>query len=226
MKIQAAIFDMDGTLIDSLMFWDVLWSTLGKRYLGDETFRPTEEDDKKVRTLTLQDAMHLIHRNYHIGENGNEVWQFATDMLHSFYAERVELKEGVRPFLDYCKAQGVQMCIASATASELLEAAIEHCDLGHYFTRIFSCAALGKGKDQPDIFLQAAEFLGTEIQDTWVFEDSLTAIETATKIGMPTVGIYDRYNFGHEQMAKIATHYIGPGETLMKLIEHPQSMKG
>ena len=64
MNIKAAIFDMDGTLIDSLMVWDVLWCRFGEKYLNDKSFSPSEEDDKKVRTLTLKDAMNLIHNNY------------------------------------------------------------------------------------------------------------------------------------------------------------------
>ena len=65
---------------------------------------------------------------------------------------------------------------------------------------------------------KAAEFLGAEIKDTWLFEDSLTAIETATKIGMPTVGIYDKFNYGQDKIKEIATEYINSTETLIKLI--------
>ena len=65
----------------------------------------------------------------------------------------------------------------------------------------------------------ASEFLGEELKDTWVFEDSVVAIETATKIGMPTVAIYDRFNFGQERMKEIATIYVAEGESLLKLIK-------
>ena len=64
MDIKAAIFDMDGTLIDSLMIWDVIWSNFGETYLNNKDFRPCKDDDKKVRTLTLKDAMTLIHNHY------------------------------------------------------------------------------------------------------------------------------------------------------------------
>lgn len=219
MEIKAAIFDMDGTLVDSLMLWDVLWSSFGEKYFNNKDFRPNAKDDKAVRTLTLKDAMELIHKNYNMGESGQELLNFADNLMLDFYSNTVELKSGVREFLDYCKQNGVKMCIASATAPELVKVAIKHCDIEKYFLKVFSCADLGLGKDKPDIFLLASEFFGEELKDTWVFEDSVVAIETATKIGMPTVAIYDRFNFGQEKMQEIATEYIAKGESLLKLIK-------
>jgi HAD superfamily hydrolase (TIGR01509 family) len=192
---------------------------LGEKYLGDPNFVPREEDDKKVRTLTLKEAMDLIHRNYGLGANGEEVWRDADRIIADFYMNEVELKPGVRAFLNHCKCEGVKMCLASATAPELLDLALKHCDLEKYFSKIFSCGTLGKGKESPDVFLLANEFLGEKMEDTWVFEDSLTAIETVTKIGMKTVGIFDRFNYGQERIEAIATTYIAEGETLLKLIE-------
>lgn len=220
MKIKAAIFDMDGTLIDSLKIWDVLWSKMGEKYLNDPSFTPGAEDDKKVRTLTLKDAMELIHRHYHLGESGNELLMLANQVLSDFYNHDVMLKDGVREFLEHFKNNGVKMCLATATAPDLLNSAMQHCDISKYFLKTFSCSILGKGKEEPDIYLLAADFLGEDITETWVFEDSLVAIETATKIGMPTVGIYDRFNFGQDKIKEIATIYIGPGETLLKIIEN------
>ena len=219
MKIKAAIFDMDGTLVDSLMVWDVLWSSFGAQYLQDPKFAPTAEDDKKVRTLTLKDAMALIHRNYGIGESGEALLEQANRMMVDFYANRVEMKPGAKEFLQHLKENGVKMCIATATASELVSVAMEHCGLYEYFPKVFSCGDIGKGKDHPDVFLIACEKLGVAPEDTWVFEDSLVAIRTAQKIGMQTVAIYDRYNFGQEEMRQIATHYIAEGETLLKPLD-------
>ena len=219
MEMKAAIFDMDGTLVDSLMLWDELWSTFGKKYLNGHKFVPSMEDDKMVRTLTLKDAMCLIYDKYRLGKSGEELLELANSMIFDFYANSVELKSNVREFLEYCSNHDVKMCIASATAPELVHVAIKHCDIEKYFLKVFSCSTLGKGKEQPDIFLLANEFLGEKIEDTWVFEDSLTAIETATKIGMNTVGIYDRYNYGQDRIKEISTTYIAEGETLLKLIQ-------
>ncbi len=217
MNIKAAIFDMDGTLVDSLMLWSVLWTDLGIRYKNDRNFAPSQNDEKKVRTLTLKEAMELIHINYNLGESCEELYKYGESLVNDFYANKVQLKAGVREFLDFCRDYGVKMCIASATSTELLKIAIKHCNIGEYFQKVFSCAESGKGKEYPDIYYKACEFLGEKPENTWVFEDSLTAIETVTKIGLPTVGIYDRYNFGQDKIKEIATEYIDKDETLLKL---------
>lgn len=218
MEIKAAIFDMDGTLVDSLMVWDVLWSRFGSLFIKDEKFRPSEEDDKKVRTLKLNDAMDLIHKNYGFGKSGSELLKIANEMMIEFYSTDVKLKKGVKEFLENLKANGIKMCIASATAMELIEVAMNHCGLKQYFDKVISCADVGKGKDEPDVFLAAANFLGEKIEEIWLFEDSLVAIETARKIGMKTVGIYDKYNFGHERMKEISDLYVDDEETLLKVL--------
>ena len=219
MKISTAIFDMDGTLIDSLMLWDVIWKTFGKRYLNDDTFAPSKADDKAVRTVPLQDAMELIHANYGIGANGAELVSVANELSADFYANSVKLKAGVKEFLEECYKSGIKMCIASATAPEMISVALEHCGITRYFSEIFSCTMLGKGKDSPDIYMLARDFLGSAVEETCVFEDSLVAIETASQAGFLTVAIYDRFNYGQEKMKQIATAYIAEGEALTKLID-------
>jgi beta-phosphoglucomutase-like phosphatase (HAD superfamily) len=87
------------------------------------------------------------------------------------------------------------------------------------FMKVFSCSDIGKGKDSPDVFLLAKEFMGEKIKETWVFEDSVVAIETAVKAGFPTVGIYDSFNYGQDKIKEIANEYIAQGQTLLKLIK-------
>lgn len=219
MKIESIIFDMDGTLVDSLMIWDVLWSKFGERFLGDAGFRPRPEVDKAVRTLTLKDAMCHVHEVEKIGKNGEELLDAANEIMIDFYSNTVELKSGVKEFLDWADKCGIKMCIASATDKKLVEIAVSHTGIGKYISKLFSCADIGKGKEHPDVYKIAHEYLGTDIDKTWVFEDSAAALCTARSIGMPTVGIYDKFNFGHDVVAENSTIHIGDGETLKKVIE-------
>ena len=219
MKIKSAIFDMDGTLVDSLFFWDVMWDILSKKYMNGEKFTPTPEDEKFARTSTFEASMNLFHEHYGLGESADELLQTFIDSLRNFYEKDVKVKNGVIEFLEHLKNNGVKMCIASATTPDLISIALKHCGIDKYFSKLFSCGELGIGKDKPDIYLLAKDFLGTEIEETCVFEDSLTAIETAVKIGMPTVGIYDQFNHGQDRIKEIATEYIADGETLLKLVD-------
>ena len=91
--------------------------------------------------------------------------------------------------------------------------------LDRFFPRIFSCNDVGKGKEHPDVFIEAHKYLGSEKDSTWIFEDSIVAIETAVGAGYKTVGIYDKYNFGLDRVKTLSTVYVGEGESLRKLIK-------
>lgn len=218
MKIKAAIFDMDGTLVDSLMIWNVLWSNLGEKYLSNPNFSPSAKDDQAVRTLTLKDAMELIHINYDMAQSGAELLDVATNIMIEFYSSSVKLKPGVLRFLDHLYQSGTNMCILSATALDLIGVAVEHCNISKYFSNIISCAAFGYGKENPEVFKYAQNLLNTPNEEIWVFEDSLTAVKTAKSIGMNTVGIFDKNNYGQEELKTISNVYIDDGESLVKLI--------
>ena len=111
------------------------------------------------------------------------------------------------------------MCIASGSFSEFVNIVIKRLGIDKYFSGVFSCADTGKGKDEPDVYLEALEHLGTKKEDTWVFEDSHVAIVTANKAGFKTVGIYDKCNYGFDEIKKIATECVLENETLEKFIK-------
>ena len=218
MKFKAAIFDMDGTLVDSLSFWDYFWADMGEKYRGDRGFRPSAEDDRYVRTTTIRELGEFLYEKYGFGESAEEVISGGEEYMRSFYIEKVSAKEGVVPFLSELCKQGTKMCIASASPPALIRVALESTGLSGFFERIISCSDVGAGKNKPDVFFAAAEHLGEKAEDTWVLEDSLTALQTAKTAGFKTVGIYDKYNYGHDDMKRLSDEYIADGETLLKLL--------
>lgn len=208
---------MDGTLIDSLGFWEELWGRIGDKYFGGQPFEPNDEDSKALRTMMLSDVADMLHDHYRIADSGGKLLEFIEDQIIAFY-KAVKPKDGVIPFLDHLSRLGVKMCIASATAPHLLSVALDACDLRKYFAFVISCTDVGSGKDKPDIFLEAVKRLGTPFEETWLFEDSLVALKTAEEIGMNRVGIYDKNTSRQDEIRRASTVYIDCGETLMKLV--------
>ena len=136
MRIKGAIFDMDGTLVDSLMLWNIIWAKFGSLFCEDGVFAPSEKDDKAIRTMTLKDAMDYIHSRYNIGKTGSELFDKANEIINDFYSNEVMLKDGVAEFLEYCKSKGIKMCIASASDMEFLKIVAKRCDIEKYFVDI------------------------------------------------------------------------------------------
>ncbi len=219
MKIKSAIFDMDGTLVDSLMFWDIFWQDIGRNYLKQENFKPDEEVDKKIRTMIFSDAMSYIKKYYEIPLDEEKFLAESEKNIENFYITTVKGKEGARELLDYLKSKKIKMCVASATDMKYIEIALESCGLRDYFDTVLSCADIGVGKDQPDIYLKAMKKLGDSAEEICVFEDSYVALETAKKIGFQTVGIYDKYNYEQDRLKKASSIYLHQGQTLRELVE-------
>jgi len=219
MKIKGAIFDMDGTLVDSLMFWGYLWRAIGIKYFGDEEFTPDPAIDRMARTTIYAYAMTKFYERYALPCTLEEFLDFATDSISDFYKNEAKPKAGAVELLSYLKRKNVKLCLASATARDGLETALTATGIKEYFDLIISCADIGVGKDRPDVYLAALRKLGLSKDDVVVIEDSCVALETAKNAGFHTVGVYDKYNFGHDRLKAAAEIYLDDGTSLDALIE-------
>ena len=219
MKIKGAIFDMDGTLVDSLFFWNFFWKSLGKRFLNQDDFVPAVEVDKHVRALNLHDSMQLVKDHYGISEPVETLLAFAYEGLEDWYRNHAKVKDGVVSLLEHLKSLGIPMCVASATDIYYVRLALKHHGIAHYFDEIISCTEVGAGKDRPDVFLYTAKKMGLPAEDICVFEDSFMAVETAHNAGFLTVGIFDPYNnFEPARLRAASNLRVDEGQTMEDLI--------
>lgn len=213
MKITGAIFDMDGTLIDSLSFWDCFWRDMGERYFDDPSYRmDAAHFDSHVRTMIFSRAISYIHAYLNIPCPAEEFDRFAAEYVERFYRTVVTAKAGARELLAALRERGVRICLASATDRRYLGIALDSCELSDFFTSesILSCSDIGVGKERPDIYLAALKVLGASPDETFVFEDSALALETAKKAGFVTVGVYDSHNIPTQQRLLAASDiYLG-----------------
>ena len=165
--IKGAIFDMDGTLLDSMSAWD----GVGEKYLRRLGCEPKADFNDAIKDLSLRQAASYSKNEYDIALSVDEIVDGVNAMVEDFYRNEVQLKPGIAEFLRVLNERGVKMCIATASDRSLVEAAIQHCGIDKYFSEIFTCGSVGHGKDEPHIYRQALESLGTEKHDTVVFED-------------------------------------------------------
>ena len=202
--IKGAIFDLDGTLLDSMFIWD----TIGEEYLRSLGKEPHEDLKETFMTLTLEEAAEYYREHYGVTLSVKEIVDGVNAMVEQTYRTKVTLKPGISEYLAWLKENGVRMCVATVTDRHLVEETLERLGVRHYFSEIFTCAEVGFGKDKPVIYQKALEHLGTEKRDTYVFEDLPFALNTAKTDGFPTVGVYDRHEVHQDELKELADYYI------------------
>ena len=202
--LTGAIVDFDGTLLDSMFIWD----TIGEDYLRTLGKEPHEDLKETFMTLTLEEAAEYYREHYKVTLSVTEIVDSINAMVEGIYRTKVTLKPGVMAYLRLLKERGVKMCVATVTDRYLVEDTLERLGILHYFCGIFTCAEVGYGKDKPIIYQKALEHLGTAKEETFVFEDSLFALETAKIDGFPTVGVYDMHESRQEEMKRLADCYV------------------
>ena len=202
--VKGAIFDLDGTLLDSMFIWD----TIGEEYLRSLGKEPHENLKETFMTLTLEEAAVYYREHYGVTLSVKEIVDGVNAMVEQTYRTKVTLKPGIAEYLAWLKENGVRMCVATVTDRYLVEETLERLGVRHYFSEIFTCAEVGFGKDKPVIYQKALEHLETEKRDTYVFEDMLFALNTAKTDGFPTVGVYDRHEVHQDELKELADYYV------------------
>jgi HAD superfamily hydrolase (TIGR01509 family) len=186
-NFKGAIFDLDGTLLNSMPIWE----TVASDFLVKQGITPGAEVNEAVRSMSIQQVCALFCSEYGLPLSNEDIIDGINKMVEDFYFHQVPLKSGVAEALARLKNRGVKMCVATATDRYLVEAALRRNKVLQYFDRIFTCTEVGAGKDQPDIYLRALDALGTDLADTVVFEDALYAIRTAKETGFIVAALYD-----------------------------------
>ena len=199
-----AIFDLDGTILDSM----ALWNGFGHRFLASCGVKPRPDLDDIIHTLSIWEAAAYFQEEYGIQKPAAQIVDEINHMLEEEYFYHIRAKEGAGAFLKLLQERGIKMCVATATDRYQVEAALKREGLLEYFEAIFTCSEVGEGKQSPRIYLQALERLHTPLRKTWVFEDMLSAVKTAVKAGFPVVAIQDFYALADEkELRELATHY-------------------
>jgi len=183
-----AIFDMDGTLVDSTDYWN----QLSHEFLHSKgIFQIPEDLLTRIKHLTVAESVDVFIDQLGLAGNSAVLSREMNDMMARHYERDVPAKDGAADYLQALQRQGVTMCVASATAPDLIDLCLDRLGLRQYFAFILSCEEVGAGKSQPDVYLTAARRLGAAPEEITVYEDAVHALFTAKSAGFRGIAIYD-----------------------------------
>lgn len=202
---KAIIFDLDGTLIDSMN----VWSDIDKEFFKMHDL-PFEEDyQKEIGHKGLKEIAAYTKFRYNLKESEDEIVTIWLDMAKEAYAYKIPLKEGVKSFLEYLQSKNIKMGIATSNSLELTELVLKHHDIYKYFSKVVTVNELKTNKGSPDIYLHISDSFGLIPSECIVFEDLLTGIRTAKKAGYKVVGVKEISSLDKEkEIREIADLYI------------------
>ncbi len=203
-KYKGIIFDLDGTLLDSIP----VWSKVGEKFLESQGIAPPPQLKKALKKKSLRQAAEYFIETFRLDFAADEIITRINNIVEHHYKNTIPLKPYVREFLNYLRDKNVKMCIATASNKELVERALDRHGILSYFEFVLTCEEVGVGKDQPDIFIQAVQRLGLNIKDVLIFEDSIHCIKTAKNAGFKVVGVYEQSAGDRVKEMKILSDYF------------------
>ncbi|MBE6025190.1 MAG: HAD family phosphatase [Cellulosilyticum sp.] len=187
-QFDAVIFDLDGTLVDSM--W--VWEEIDRVFLGKRNIPVPTDMDKALEGKSFTETAQYFKERFQLEMSVEEIKVEWNEMAWDFYTTKVPLKKGVKVFLDALKAQNIKMGIATSNSVQLVAAVLKALDITEYFQQIRTSCEVGRGKPFPDIYLKVAEDLEVGPNKCLVFEDIPNGVQAGKNAGMTAWGIRDR----------------------------------
>ncbi|MBX7356899.1 HAD family phosphatase [Clostridium chauvoei] len=204
-NIKAEIFDLDGTLVDSM--W--VWEQIDIDYLSSKGHKVPDGIKDEISHLSFNDTALYFKNRFSIEDSVDEIINCWNVMALDYYSNKIKLKKGVLEFFNKLKENNIKIGLATSNSLPLLEATLKNNNLYDYFDAITVTDEVKKSKANPDIYLLAAEKLNISPKDCIVFEDIVQAVNGAKLAGMKVVAIYDKSSENQkEDLISLADKYI------------------
>ncbi len=204
-NLRGAIFDLDGTLVDSMG----VWHRIDDEFLGRRGFPADESYKQAVKTMKYETAAHYTIRRYGLSESPEEVMAEWDSMALHEYRYNIKCKPGAAEFLHYLKSKGVKLALATVSHRALLEAVLKGNDIFDLFDVLTDVSQVSRGKEEPDLYLFAAKQMKLEPRECMVFEDVLLGIDSAKRGGFYTCGVKDHSSEDEEmEIRRVADYFV------------------
>lgn len=188
--IEGVIFDLDGTLVDSMWMWQDIDIEFLKQY-GHEL---PEGLQQEIEGMSFDETAWHFKNLFQLPESIKEIQAVWNDMAWHKYATQVPLKDGVIEFLNHLKENEIPCGIASSNSKELIDLIVETHNISSYFSTIRNSNEVAKGKPAPDIYLLVAKDMGVEPHKCLVFEDVYQGVLGGKNANMKVCNVYDEHS--------------------------------
>lgn len=203
--IKGAIFDLDGTLVDSM--W--VWSQIDIDYLKMKGYSMPKNLRNEISHLSFSQTAVYFKETFNLDDSIEKISDDWHNMAFNHYSNTVKLKLGVKDFLNSLKSFKIKIALATSNSIPLLEACLKNNGIYDYFDSITTTDEVSNGKDCPDVYLLAANKLGINPRDCLVFEDILPAVQSAKAANMKVIAVEDTECVdSKEDLIKYADKYI------------------
>lgn len=217
MKYKAVIFDLDGTLIDSMG----IWLQVDKEYLIKRGI-PVPEDlfEDVPEGNSFNEICLYFKEKFNLPDSVEEIGSEWTEMVAQHYKTEIRLKSGAKDLIEYLHSQKIKMAIGTSNSQYLAETVLQANNVLQYFEIIVAGCIDIKGKPFPDIFLKAAAEMQIDPAECLVVEDTLHGVIAAHNGGMAAFAIFDD-NKTHDMeiLRKEADFYAENFQDIMKLLK-------
>jgi HAD superfamily hydrolase (TIGR01509 family) len=204
-KYEAIIFDLDGTLVDSM--W--IWKAIDIDFLGKRNMKLPNDLQKSIEGMSFTETAIYFKKRFDLNESLEEIKKEWNELAYDYYKNKIKLKKNVKKVLETLKKQGKIIGIGTSNSRMLAELVIKHNGVKEYFDILVTSCDVNKGKPSPDVFLKVAEMLNVEPEKCLVFEDTYAGVKAAINANMDCFAIYDEIaSESKEDIIRTATRYL------------------
>ena len=185
--MKAIIFDLDGTLVDSMGYW----RSVSRDFMKTKGIDIEDEVQHKMTTMNLDASLRYLKDYYNLEESFEELMRDFSRTVEDFYRNKVETKGGCLEILEYFKDQGMKVVIGTSTAAHFANIVIEKYGIDKFIDGLYTADSVGHLKGEEEFYLSIADDLGEDPEEIFLVDDSYLALRTAKRAGLIGVGIYD-----------------------------------
>ena len=206
-NIKAAIFDVDGTLLDS----NGVWHQIDIDFMKERNMSHPDNLQNWLDGLSFNQVAEFFHEKFNTKETPEELVEIWHNMAYDAYKNTVKAKKGAKKLLSHLKDNNVKTAIVTSNSHELIEAGLKNNGLYDYIDLVITADSLNTNKDTPYIFQETARRLDVEPEYIIVFDDLYPVIKAVNDANMRSVAVYDKRSikaYGEELIRETADYYI------------------